>query len=350
MRQGAAAKVVPAHQPVRLRVAAIELEVTSDNAAFLDGLAGRYGDCAVVGSAPAALRCNASPSRDGAYLELEFSGAPVPNPFDSALTPFLMLRHLQGRVVQDHPGPGWRALVQEGAPGMALLQGDSTRLRVRLDNRTRDLAVDCLISVAFSAQPDVLFLHAASFAVGGRGALLIGPARSGKSSTVLGLVSRGHEFLGDDLAAVHATTAELLPFPKSAGLREGPQATAIEARARTFRAMPGTGIDGIPRKYVRVGDMFAACGRDRRPLDCVFILEGFAEGACLRPYQPRLHDVARLRAAVSENVPGWGHSAGEDLVKFLRVTDLLSRARCYLLELGSLDGTAMLIEQAMGNP
>ena len=282
-------------------------------------------------------------------MDLEFSGADLPDPFDSALTPFLMLRHLQGRVVPDRPSPGWRALAQVGAPDIVLLAGDPTHLRVRLDDRTQDLAVDCLMAVALAAQPGVLFLHAASFAVNGQGALLVGPAKSGKSSTVLGLASRGHEFLGDDLAAVRCASAELLPFPKSAGLRESAQASEIESRARCFRAVPATGIDGIARRYVRVGDMFPARGAVARPLHSVFVLDGFADSARVRPYRPRVQDMERLRAAVSENVPGWGHSVGGDLVRFLRVTDLLSRARCYLLELGSLDETATLIERAMGN-
>jgi len=351
--QGASAEVSlasPAPAALRLRIAEIDLQIASADAALLEELDGRYGDCRAHANAEPGLRCDATRTRDGAFLQLEFAGKGLPDPFDSATTPFLVLRHLQGRVVHDRPEPGWRALVREGDPAHVLLAGDATHLLVRLDDKTRDLAVDCLIALALRAQPHLLFLHAASFAIAGRGALLVGPAKSGKSSTVLALASRGHDFLGDDLAPVRPASAELLPFPKSAGLRESRQATELIGRARAFRAVPGTGIDGIPRSYARVGDMFPASRGGPRVLDSVFLLDGFAQQASLRPYRPHLKDVQRLRAAVSESVPGWGHSAGEDLLKFLRVIDLLSQARCYLLSVGSLDQTATLIEQAMGSP
>lgn len=335
---------------LRLRIADVDLEIASGHAPFLEELEGRYGDCiAVAPTAPTTLRCSVGRSSSGTFLALEFSGPAMPDPFESALTPFRMLRHLGGEVVHDLPQPGWRALVRRGEPDDILLAGDRTHLLVRLEEMTRDLAVDCLIAVALGAQPAILFLHAASFAIAGRGALLVGPGKSGKSSTVLALASRGHGFLGDDLAAVRCASAELLPFPKSAGLRESRQASEIEARARAFRAMPGTGLDGIPRKYVRVGDMFPASAGSACRLECVFIVDGFAPAAAITPYEPDLRDIQRLRAVVSENVPGWGDSPGGDLMRFLRVTELLARARCYLLKLGALDESATLIENAMGN-
>jgi hypothetical protein len=202
-----------------------------------------------------------------------------------------MLRHLLGKVVQDVPRPGWQAVVRDGDEGDILLAGDSTRLQVRLEHATRDLAIDCLMAIAMRAQPDVLFLHAASFAIGGRGALLVGTGRSGKSSTVLGLAARGHGFLGDDLAAVRMHDAHVLPFPKSAGLRAGPQANQIEARAKPFRSLASDGIDGVPRKYARVGDMFPEARSGSAPLHAVFFLDGFARKAELTAYSPGLEDV-----------------------------------------------------------
>lgn len=344
-----ASRPVAQVSPLRLRIAEIDLDIASNDAPFLEELVGRYGDCVVPGpGAAAALRCAIGRTREG-FLAFDFSGAVVPDPFDSALTPFRMLRHLRGEVVDGHPKPGWKAFVRGGNRDDILIAGNRTRLLVRLDGYTRDLATDCLVAVALRAQPEILFLHAASFAIAGRGALLIGSAKSGKSSMVLALASRGHGFLGDDLAAVRCAKAELLPYPKSAGLRAGPPAEEIEARACAFRSIPGTGLDGIPRRYVRVGDMFPRSASESKPLECVFILDGFAQSARLTSYRPDLKDIQRLKVVASENVPGWGDSAGGDLMRFLRVTDLLSRVRCYLLKLGGLDESAVLIEQAMGN-
>lgn len=340
--------VAPA-RTLRLRIAEVTIDVTSCHGPFLDELEGRYGDCVAPRAGPANLQCTASRANAGSFLALEFSGGPPPDPFDSALTPFRMLRHLRGAVVEGIPQPGWRALVRDGNHQDVLLAGNATHLLVRLEEATRDLAVDCLIAIVLRAQPDILFLHAASFAIEGRGGLLTGQGKSGKSTTVLALARRGHAFLGDDLAAVRSASAELLPYPKSAGLREGRHASEIEAGAKVFRAVAAMGLDGVPRKYVRVHDMFPGAASGIKPLECVFFLDGFAAQARISPYCPSVQDARKLKAVVSENVPGWGDSAGVDLVRFLRVAELFSRLRCYLLVLGSPEESAILIEQAMGN-
>ena len=141
---------------------------------------------------------------------------------------------------------------------------------------------------------------------------------------------------------------QLIPFPKSAGLRDGPFARAIEAQACPFRHVPATGLDGVPRKLVRVGDMFPSSGSGVLPLQFAFVLDGFATQASVTRYRPDLRDVDRLKSTVSENAPGWGVSPGRDLLKFLKVVDILSQARCYLLKLGPPEDSAALIEQAMG--
>ena len=334
------------HGPLRLRLAEITFEVVSDDAAFLEELEGRYADCATADAgADGAIRCTVR--RTGGFLEFEFSG--VDDPLDAALTPFRVVRSLRAKLLADCPHPGWRAYARGGDPGDILIAGDRTRILLRLDDFTRERAAECLIAVALRAQPDIMFLHAGSVAIDGRGALLVGPSMGGKSSTVLALAARGHGFLGDDLAAIRWRTGELLPFPKSAGLRAGRIAGQIEARARAFRSIPGTGLDGVPRRYARVADMFPGCSTGPVPLECVFVLDGFAARSEISEYRPSLQDVMRLKSVVSESAAGWGDSAGGDLMRFLRITDLFQRGRCYLLKLGSLDESATLIERAMRN-
>ena len=134
-----------------------------------------------------------------------------------------------------------------------------------------------------------------------------------------------------------------------AGRTSSPAATGrASGCARPFRSIPGTGLDGVPRRYARVGDMFPGTAARSAPLAFAFILDGFAENAWATAYRPELRDIERLKSVVSENVPGWGASTGCDLLRFLRVTNLLARTRCYILKLGSLDESAMLIERTMG--
>lgn len=337
------------NRPLRLRLAEIDLEVVSDDTSFLEELEGRYADCVTrdtgVGGT---IRCTVSRPKDG-YLSFEFSGRQVHDPLDSALTPFRIVRSLRGKLLADCPHPGWRAFARDGNPDDILIAGDRTRLLLRLDDFTRERVTECLIAVALSVQTDIMFLHAASFAIDGRGALLIGPSMGGKSSTVLALASRGHGFLGDDVAAIRWGPGELLPFPKSAGIRAGHITGEIEARAKAFRSVPGTGLDGVPRRYASVADMFPGASTGGVPLEFVFVLDGFAARSEISDYRPSLQDVMRLKSTVTESVAGWGVSAGGDLMRFLRITDLFRRGRCYLLKLGSLDESVTLIERAMRN-
>jgi hypothetical protein len=333
----------------RFLIADAVLEVVSHYPPLLEEFEARYGDCAVaqIPEELAVIRCTGIRVEGSSFLSLHFEGRSLPEPFETALTPYRMLRHLQSNLVNDRPQLGWRAIVKAGAGEAILLAGDRERLLINLDEAPPELLTDCVIGVVQGAQTSVSFLHAASFGIGDRGALLIGKSYGGKSTTVLALAQRGHSFLGDDMAAVRLPDRQLIPFPKSAGLRDGPLARAIEAQARTFRQVPATGLDGVRRKLVRVGDMFPSSGSGVLPLQFAFVLDGFATKASVKRYCPDLRDVDRLKSTVSENAPGWGVSPGRDLMKFLKVVDILSQAQCYLLRLGPPEDSVALIEQAM---
>ena len=135
--------------------------------------------------------------------------------------------------------------------------------------------MDWIVCVAQSVQTGMLFLHAGSVGVGGAAALLIAPTGGGKSTTALAVAQRGHAFLGDDVAAVRLATRELLPFPRSAGLREGPLAASLErpgpAPAATCGPPTATASSG---RCVRVSDLFPGSVSGPLPLRFAFVLDG----------------------------------------------------------------------------
>ena len=65
-------------------------------------------------------------------------------------------------------------------------------------------------------------MHASAVSVGGRAAMAVGPPGSGKSATVLELISRGGTLVADDQTVLRrsANAIEVSPPPQLAGLIE----------------------------------------------------------------------------------------------------------------------------------
>src|SRR5450755_3822420 len=234
------------------------LQVDSDGNGFLDEFETRYRDCIISQGRQDQINvhCSASRLAGTSLLCLSFGGTNLPDPISAAGTPVRMLRHLRRYVEAPGPAPGWRKLVDRDGSGRMLVAGDSHRLVIDLDVAPSEFAIDSLVSLVQSAQPDVLFIHAASFGIAGAGALLVGCGQAGKSTTALALVARGHLFLGDDVAAIRMQTRELLPFPRMMGLRPGPYVRSLDARLRATRHMTCVGPDDSTRTLVSVGDLF----------------------------------------------------------------------------------------------
>lgn len=325
------------------------LQVVAHGNRFLDEFQSRYRDCIVTqpGQDPSNVRCDAVLLPGSSLLCLSFSGTNLPDPIGAAGTPFRVLRHLARYSEVPGPGPGWRMLCDREDGGRPLAASDGHRIVIDLDRAPPEYATDCVVNLVQSAQKDVVFLHAASFGIGGAGALLLGWGQAGKSTTSLALAARGHSFLGDDVAAIRMTTRELLPFPKVMSLRPGPYVRSLEERLRATRYTTAAGHHGEARTLVHMGDLFPASAGRVLPLRSAFMLDGFGSHPRLTPFRPDIADAKRLKAVASELVPSWGLSPGRDLMKFLTAVNVLSRLDCYLLELGSPEDSAAAIEDSM---
>jgi hypothetical protein len=347
----AAARTRPAKRGFWFRIGDRPLHLLSSETGFLDEFDARFRGCRIDAPASSAdhasIHCEAEHLSDSSLLSLDFEGAGLPDLIRAAATPFRMLRHLDR--YREAPGPraGWRMLVDREDRARPLVSSDGRRLLLDVASAPLDFATDCVASVVQAAQPEVMFLHAASFSVGGAGALLIAAGRGGKSTTALALAARGHRVLGDDMAAVRLRSCELLPFRKVASLRPGRYVRSLEARLRATPHSITLAPDGEARTLVHLTDLFPASAGPEVPLRFAFLLDGFAERPRLSAYRPTIGDARRLRAAVSESLPFWGISPGRDLMKFLTVVSLLSRLECNVLELGSPEDSAVAIESSM---
>jgi hypothetical protein len=323
------------------------LELASESGAFLDAFLAQWADCR-IGEPVAGLPtiCCSARAPDGAsLLLLSFTGKDLPDPLDATTTPVRMLRHLSRYAQRSGPAAGWRMFVDRD--NRMLAAGSRCQLVIDLDEAPPDFAIDALIGIVQSAQPGLLFLHAASFGIGGVGALLIGAGQAGKSTTILALGARGHAILGDDVAAIRIRSGELLPFRKALSLRPGPYVSSFGARLRAIPHACVVGPDGKARTLVRIGTIFPAAQNDALPLRFAFLLGGFSAGPGLIPYRPDIGSVARLKDVVSESVPAWGLSPGRDLMKFLNVVGVLSKLACHRIVLGPPEASAAAIESMM---
>jgi len=325
------------------------VEIASDYRLLHDELAAFYGDCGCTESPTDATHIRASATRvEGTpLLSLSFDVVPARHPVEIAMGMYRFCRR-QPYVEIPSPISGWRMLTDTTAERSLLVASDGHVALINLDLAPPEFVLDYIVGVVLAAQPDILFLHAASVGVAGSGALILAPSFGGKSTIALSLASRGHAFLGDDIGAVRLETREVLPFPKSAGLREGPLASALRERVQASRHVRAPARDGVFRTVVRVSDLFPRSGRGPLPLRFGFLLDGITGTARITPFRPGPAELQRLRSMIVLDAESrWGLSPGRDLMQLLTVMNLLSELRCYLLEVGSIEETADLIERTI---
>jgi hypothetical protein len=333
---------------VRFRIADGTLELVSDHSPLLDELDAIYGDFRISGPSPGGcdVRCTATRVPGLPLLAVEFEGSGLPDLVAAASSPY-RFRRRPDYVETPGPYPGWRALVAAGTSDRLYLTASGSRALVNLDEAPNESVVDWIFCVTQSVQAGVLFMHAGTVGIRGAGALIIAPTSGGKSTTSLAVVRRGHAFLGDDVAAVRLATREALPFPRAAGIREGPLARSLQQELQACRHQRTENRFGIDRILVRVSELFPWSVSGPLPLRFAFVLDAVGERASIADFRPGLEQRARLQCVVTDTSAAWALSPGRDLMLFLSVVSLLSGLRCHLVRRGSPDDTAALIEAVM---
>jgi hypothetical protein len=259
-------------------------------------------------------------------------------------------RFCRNQPYVEFPSPiaGWRLLTDTTAQRRLLVASDGRRALINLDLAPPEFVLDCIVGIVLAAQPGILFLHAASVGIAGSGALILAPSFGGKSTIALSLASRGHAFLGDDVGVVRLAAREVLPFPKSAGLRDGPLASLLQEQLGDYRHVRVPARHGDVRTVVRVSDLFPQSVSEPLPLRFAFLLDGITGRAKLTSFEPGPGELRRLRNMVVLDAESrWGVSPGQDLMQLLTIMNLLAELRCHLLEVGSIEDTANLIERTM---
>lgn len=285
--------------------------------------------------APAHVKCVVRVHDDAALAAVIFDD---PEPLDS----FAFCQSLfpdRGYVEGPAGADGWRTISSRqnpDAPQVALR--DNYAL---VDRRQiwQPFIANYAVNRVLRLQRELLFFHAASIGIAGRGAMIVGPKGSGKTTTAMALASRGYDFLGDEMAVVHRTTKAMLPFRRAVSIRSGPRARRVdECLAR--RQYPQEKFpDGGERTLVNVASMFPEAGASPATLSCVLFLRQFAEHPAVEPFAFGIEHFRMLSPLACSM---WGMPAGARMMDLGR---LLRGVKCYVLDPGQPEDTADLIER-----
>ena len=174
----------------------------------------------------------------------------------------------------------------------------------------------------------------------------MGPKESGKTTLSLALAARGHEFLGDETAGVRLKTREVVPVRRTAAIRPGPAAVAVRTALAAGRYPRERFPDGSVRIRARGTRLFPHAGEGHEPsgstpLGAIVFLGGFSPVPQLSRVAPGREHLARLTPLACSL---WDAPPAR---RALDLAALLGAVPCYMLNAGSPEATAALIDRTL---
>ena len=265
-------------------LADVSLQVRSDDARLLDRLAATLGSPIEAERPTLSASVRVDQAAACGHVRLESERA-----WDAA--DLLLGLHSPEFPFEEIPGdPGWLCLAFRGQAERALaFRGPDCVFR--LEDRWRTAIALFLFHRLLRMRPEALFLHAATVAVDGRGALLVGPKGSGKSTTALALAARGHVLLGDETACYLPERRTVLPMRRPVGIKPGPRAREVDEVIARRGLRPQE--DGILR--VDATALLPSRAPSAVPLRSVVFLRGFAAAPEVVPIQPGREELSALQ-------------------------------------------------------
>lgn len=313
--------------PVSFTILNVTLRVTTADSEFLDEFSSVFG-----GRRPVALD-GLPPQNLTAVLDrIDESVGELTIRGDTLADPAAFLLGFSSPTVPLRAAPssdGWShvCLGDEEEP-MFSFRGEVCRFRRR--GRWRRVLSHFLFLRMLALRKEALFFHAASVALQGGGVMLIGPKGSGKSTTSMGLAARGHLFLGDETAAYAPAVRSLLPFPRPAGIKPGPRATAVSSLLRNARCTSDE--EGMLR--IDAEELFGeGVAVHPVPLRAVVFLEGFADEAAMERIAAGREEVAMMQPIATTL------STAPASARLFQMIQLLSSVLCYKMTAGTPDRT-----------
>jgi hypothetical protein len=327
-----------ARRQARFQLANILLDVDSDDPGLIDELASVMGhprdgarDVPVHARFQAGVRARGGPARFG-HLKLGPAGPEI----ESAAELIVGLGFEDFPFERVEGAPAWTSLAFRGerAP-MFALRGEHCLFA--LVPGWRKAVALLLLQRLMRLRRDAIFFHAASVAVDGAGAMLVGPKGAGKSTLALALATRGHGLLGDEHACYLPATGELLPFRRPLGIKPGPRArTAQAALDRAGRDPEREGMMRVPLE-----ELLAAPAPGPVPLRAVVFLRGFGDVVGVERVEAGRDELAALQPVGSS----FANAAATERV--FQLVQMLGHSRVFRVRAGFPDDTAAAVEAAL---
>ena len=320
------------------RLAEVQLELDSDDAALIDELSSVMGrprhDAAerpVHARFEARARALGGPRGFG-HLKLGPPGTGV----ESSAELMIGLGYEDFPFERVEGAQPWTSLAFRGERSPMFALRDEHCLFALVPGWRKAVAL-LLLQRLMRMRRDAIFFHAASVAVAGVGALLVGPKGAGKSTLALALATRGHGFLGDEHACYVPAAGELIPFRRPVGVKPGPRArTAQTALDRAGRDPEREGMMRVPAE-----DLIEDPAPGPVPLGAVVFLRPLEKEPRLARVEPGRNDLAALQPVGSS----FANAASTERV--FQMVRMLARSRVFHLWPGSPDDTAALLESAL---
>jgi hypothetical protein len=234
---------------------------------------------------------------------------------------------------------GWRTIASRRDPGATQIALRENYALVERRRIWRPFIANYAINRVLRLQRETLFFHAASIGIDGRGVMIVGRKASGKTTTSMALAASGHNFLGDEVAAVDGTTKAMLPFRRAVSIRAGLCARRVREHLVGWRCPTEKFPDGGERTLVNISSIFPQAGASSTTLSCVFFLRHFARYPAAEPFAFGTQHFPMLSPLACSM---WGVPIG---VRILNLSRMLRGVRCYILDPGQPEATADLIER-----
>jgi hypothetical protein len=281
------------------------------------------------------VKCIVRVDDDAALAQVIFHD---PEPLDSFA--FCQSLFPDRRYVEGPGGPQcWRTIASKQNPDVPQIALRDNYALVDRRQIWQPFIANYAINRVLRLQYKILFFHAASIGIGGCGAMIVGPKASGKTTTAMALAAGGHNFLGDEIAAVDRTTRAMLPFRRAVSIRAGPRARGVDEHLARQRHVVEKFPDGGERTLVDVSSIFPQTGAPSPTLSCVFFLRQFAEHPTAEPFAFGMEHFRMLSPLACSM---WGMPNG---VRMIDLSRMLHGVRCYILDPGQPEATADLVER-----
>jgi hypothetical protein len=179
-------------------------------------------------------------------------------------------------------------------------------------------------------------IHGAALGTAGKGLALAGPSGSGKSTLAAGLISRGYNFLADDLIALSEPHGMVIPWPLPISIKQG-SIDIVEAHHPQLAEAAPYRTKGVEARMLIPPS--SAWDADPVPLRRL-VFPHFAEGA--KPQARRLSSFEAIERLLTDRVWLGSPVTEKRMSAFLAWLD---RTPSYALSYGSLaDGMQLIAD------